>query len=113
MPETIFVRTSSEYSVIWAFRIRPGQESEFERLYGAEGGWVRLFERAEGYLGTELFRDAEEAHRYVTIDRWRSREAYERFLAAHTAEYAALEARGAKLTESETELAALTPVLPN
>lgn len=105
---------SSEHVVLWAFRVRPGSAPEFERLYGQNGDWARLFERAEGFIGCGLWRDGEEDGRYVTVDRWRSRQDFDRFLATHRDEYAELDARGAQLTDSEVRLAELEPLpVPN
>ena len=40
-----------------------------------------------GYIGTELLRDLEEPGRYLVIDRWESRDAYNAFVAANHDEY--------------------------
>ena len=56
----------------------------FERAYGPDGEWARFFRGGEGYLGTELLGSGD---RYLLIDRWSSRDAYEAFLAAHREEY--------------------------
>ena len=103
-------RSKKEHMVLWAFRVRPGEAAEFEQLYGPEGEWAHLFSGHEGYLQTELWRDRQDPRRYVTVDRWRSREHYERFLASSRDRYVELDARGARLTESEGRLAALEPV---
>ena len=67
------------YVCLWEFRVKGERVGEFERAYGPEGDWVRLFRRADGYLGTELLRDAGEPGRFITVDRWRSRKDYESF----------------------------------
>jgi quinol monooxygenase YgiN len=61
-------------------------------------------------LGTELHRDANTKGRYVTIDRWNSREGYETFRSQHSAAYQALDARCEELTERETPLGAFYSV---
>ena len=81
--------------------MRAGNAEAFERIYGAEGDWARLFRKAEGYLGTELRRDGKRASRYLTVDRWRSRADLERFRAQHDEEYRALDARCEQLTTAE------------
>lgn len=98
------------YVIVWEFRVRPGQERAFERAYGAEGEWARLFRQGEGYLHTELIRDAHDERRYLTLDRWRSAEAYERFRAHQREAYAALDQRCESLTEHETLLGALLSI---
>ncbi len=89
---------------VWEYEVAPGRAREFERAYGPAGDWVRLFSRAPGHLRTELLRDAERPARYLTIDVWESRAAWERFRARWTAEYAALDARCGALTTRETQL---------
>jgi heme-degrading monooxygenase HmoA len=60
---------------------------EFERVYGPEGEWAQFFRSGAGYVGTELLRDAESPGRYLVVDRWDSREAYNAFVEAHREEY--------------------------
>jgi heme-degrading monooxygenase HmoA len=62
---------------------------------------VRLFGQADGYVETLLFRDTDRSTRYLTIDRWRSRTAYEAFVSSSRSLYAALDQRGDALTVSE------------
>ena len=61
--------------------------AEFERVYGPDGEWADFFRRGDGYLGTELLRDVEAPGRYLVIDRWESRDAYQAFVEAHRDEY--------------------------
>ena len=94
---------------IWEFRVKRGREAEFERAYGPTGEWARFFERAEGYLGTELLRDAKNRQRYVTIDRWISQATYEAFRRRWAGEYDAIDERCEALTEYEAPLGSLAP----
>lgn len=94
------------FVIIWEYRVRPAHESAFEQVYGPNGEWVRLFQRGEGYLRTELLRDADVARRYVTIDRWASAAAYEAFRRQWQSDYEALDARCEPLTEHEARLGA-------
>jgi heme-degrading monooxygenase HmoA len=105
-------RLGNEHLVLWAYRIRPGMAKEFERMYGPNGDWARLFSGWEGYLGTELWHDRRDRRRYVTVDRWRSGEDYERFRTGARDRYLELDAHGARLTESEGQLATLERVHP-
>jgi heme-degrading monooxygenase HmoA len=61
--------------------------TEFERAYGPDGEWAEFFRDGEGYIGTELLRDVENPGRYLVIDRWESREAYQRFVELQREEY--------------------------
>jgi heme-degrading monooxygenase HmoA len=103
------------YVIIWAFRPRPGREPEFEQAYGPGGGWATLFRAAPGYLGTDLLRAADGSGRYLTVDRWQSRAAYEAFRAASPAEYENLDRAGEDLTSSEGRVGdyVLVESLPN
>ncbi len=97
----MFVRT-------WRYRVGRRERESFERAYGPDGDWARLFARGSGYLGTELLgavgggSDATLA--YVTIDRWRDRSDWDAFLAEHGDEYRALDRRLDKLTVDEEDL---------
>lgn len=90
------------YIIFWEYEVNKDRQSEFEKLYAANGKWVDLFKRAEGYLGTELLKDATNTQRYITIDRWISREAYEDFLTQWKEEYNMLDERCEGLTSRET-----------
>ena len=89
------------FVVMWEFEPRPDAVREFVRAYGPAGEWVALFRRSPDYLGTELLRDANAPSRWVTIDRWTSREAYDRFRAGRAVEYRAIDERCERLTEHE------------
>jgi heme-degrading monooxygenase HmoA len=94
----------------WEFAVRPNCLAEFERLYGSNGEWARLFRRAPGFQRTELHRDRSQPTRFLTLDFWDSREACDRFRRAHAAEYAALDVRCETLTEREREIGRFEPV---
>jgi heme-degrading monooxygenase HmoA len=89
---------------VWQYDVVPGAEAEFERVYGSDGDWARLFGTSVGYLGTGLFRDVEQPGRYLTVDRFSGVDVWQQFLQAHREQYDALEARTAELTVSEIEL---------
>lgn len=89
------------YVILWSFEVRPGAEGEFERTYGPDGDWARLFRGSPGYLNTELLRDVERRRHYSTIDRWASREAFETFQRAQRTAYETLDARCAPLRVNE------------
>jgi heme-degrading monooxygenase HmoA len=60
---------------------------EFTRVYGPDGEWAAFFRRGAGYVGTELLMDIELPSRFLVLDRWESREAYQAFVEAHREEY--------------------------
>ena len=92
------------YSSIWEFHVRRECEAEFEKLYGPAGEWARLFEKGEGYLGTELWRDVRVGGRYVTIDYWSSQDAYGAFRERFREAYERLDEHCERLTERELPL---------
>ena len=62
-------------------------DAEFERVYGPDGEWAAFFRGARGYVGTELLHDVEQPGRFLVVDRWESRDAYNAFVAEHREEY--------------------------
>jgi heme-degrading monooxygenase HmoA len=72
-------------ALVFSYEVRDA--SAFEHAYGANGEWSQFFRGARGYIGTELLRDVEVPGRYLVIDRWESREAYNAFAAEHRDEY--------------------------
>jgi len=92
------------YYLVWEFETDEARRPNFEAVYGPAGLWVEFFRKGEGYLGSELFRDVRGGCRYITVDRWASRVAYEAFRSRFAAEYAAIDARCEALTVRETFL---------
>ena len=90
------------FVALWEFEVKSGCEQSFERVYGADGDWVRLFRGDANYQGTRLLRDPACDRIYVTLDFWRSREWYDRFRAAARESYAAIGAACEGLTASAT-----------
>jgi heme-degrading monooxygenase HmoA len=72
-------------ALVFSYEARDPQE--FERVYGPEGEWAEFFRRGTGYVGTEVMRDVEAPGRYLVVDRWESREAYQAFVGEHRDEY--------------------------
>lgn len=92
------------FVAIWEFQVKPDAISAFERIYGPNGDWAQLFHESPDYLGTELLRDLNNPGRYLTLDRWTSREALQSFKRDHHAAYADLDQRCEALTEHEALL---------
>ena len=97
------------YRVVWMYDVKPETAAAFERAYGSDGEWVRLFRSARGYLGTELFRSVGTPGRYLTVDDWESLAAYDIFRGRSAAAYAELDARCDDLTQTERLLWAGEP----
>ena len=92
------------FAVIWEYVVREGCDAAFEALYGGDGEWVALFREHDGYVGTELLRDADQPRRFVTIDRWSSADAYAAFVTAAKPRYEQIDARGDALTSAERRI---------
>jgi [ribosomal protein S5]-alanine N-acetyltransferase len=92
------------YVYIWEFEVAPHEQAAFLRAYGPAGTWSALFGKAGGYIGTLLLNDQRRPSRYLTIDRWRSAEAYADFLAAFRAEYEELDRLCERFTSHEASL---------
>lgn len=85
------MRPEATYEIIWEFTVAAGQRSQFERAYGPCGSWVQLFRRSPHYIETVLLRDVESGGVYLTIDRWKSRQAFESSQELHGSDYALLD----------------------
>ena len=89
---------------VWEYEV-PGDRAEaFTAAYAGDGAWGELFSRATGFLGTELFRDAARADRFLTIDRWRNEQDWRSFLHAFGSAYATLDAQLEGLAVAERSL---------
>jgi len=88
-------------AIVWVFRVRPERIPEFLSAYAPGGDWELLFRRGEGFHSTELLRDERDETRFLTIDRWESREARERFLLRFREEYQGLDRRCESFTLEE------------
>jgi heme-degrading monooxygenase HmoA len=92
------------YWIVWSYDVKPEQVKPFERVYGPQGEWAQLFERAPGFAGTELRRERDRAGHYLTIDRWLTRADYQRFRDAFRTEYEALDTRCTRMTDVDSKI---------
>lgn len=75
------------FTYIWEFIVPPELEAEFLKHYGPEGSWVKLFKQDSSYLETILLSDSSTQSRYITIDRWKTEQAYKSFREKYANEY--------------------------
>jgi len=94
------------FVILWEFEVKPGSEPAFESAYGAQGDWVRLFQRDPHYRMTYLLKDTSRPRFYFTMDLWHSEHAYENFKNAHRQTYRALDQASESLTLRERFIAA-------
>jgi heme-degrading monooxygenase HmoA len=73
------------FVIAYSYEARDAED--FESVYGPSGEWVEFFRRGDGFVGTELLRELDTPGRYLVIDRWEDREAFERFAGEHQTEY--------------------------
>ncbi len=92
------------YRIAWSFDARPEQLEQFEQVYGPDGLWVKFFRKSQDFVGTEFFRCTHNPYRFVTLDEWRTRSAYENFRKTYATEYAQLDQWCERLTEHERTL---------
>jgi hypothetical protein len=78
---------------VWDYEVPVRAQPAFRAGYPSQGDWTELFGRAEGYLGTELYRDADRHDHFLTVDRWRTERDWHAFRERFGADYAALDAR--------------------
>jgi hypothetical protein len=100
------------FLVLWEYEVKPGSEKAFEKVYGPDGDWARLFRTGLHYHETRLLRDPFRLNVYLTLDSWTSRDSYENFLATHKVEYRAIDVLGESLTAKERRLGAYELVSP-
>jgi quinol monooxygenase YgiN len=96
--------------ILWEYTVKPEQVINFESHYASAGTWVRIFQKSPGWRGTILLRDPETPHRYVTVDVWKDRAAYDAFRREHARDYAEIDRLCAELTTSEHFLGILEVV---
>ena len=94
------------YLVIWTYRVKEEHREAFETLYGEAGDWVDWFRGSPDFISTELLRSSSEPLTYLTIDRWKSRSAYEDHYKTGGKRYDELDARGDLYTLDEVRLGA-------
>ena len=92
------------YCYIWEYDVKPEHQASFEVLYGPDGAWVELFKTDPNYIRTELFRDRSNPRRYVTVDRWISKEACSSFRKINRERFDAIDDEGELYTSTETNL---------
>jgi hypothetical protein len=89
------------FVALWEYEVKLGCQERFEKTYGPDGEWARLFRGDSKYSETRLLRDVFKPTTYVTLDFWNSRQAYEGFMASHKLKYQNLDALGEELTIKE------------
>lgn len=95
-------------AIMWQFEVKSGRETEFEELYGADGGWTAMNRRTRSYLGSSFLRDQSRPSRYVVIEYWSEMVVSERHPAQRSGAAGHLEARRTTPVESVEPLGVFT-----
>jgi heme-degrading monooxygenase HmoA len=103
-PETQGDAMAKGYVIAWEFQVKQDGEEKFRAAYGPEGEWAGLFGKAEGFLHTQLARSEFDAHKFITVDVWQSRAAYDAFRKKYALEYDALDTILQELTLHEQKV---------
>jgi heme-degrading monooxygenase HmoA len=94
----------ASFAYVWEYRVPSTNIAAFQAAYGPAGPWVQLFAGQPGYIRTHLLRDTMDPQRFVTIDFWESRQAFDKFLETHREQFLTIDAECEQLTESEQQL---------
>ena len=92
------------FVILWEFEVKPGSEPAFERVYGPQGDWVRLFRSTPHFQMTRLLQDTSRPGIYCTMDFWDSELAYDDFKNTHREAYQALDQATEGLTLRQRHL---------
>jgi len=57
-------------AIMWQFDVKPGRETEFEQIYGADGAWTTMNRHTRSYLGSSFLNDQNQSSRYNVIEYW-------------------------------------------
>ena len=90
-----------EFVYIWKYTVKEDKIYEFTKTYGEEGEWVKLFRKSSDYILTQLLNVINDPFRFITIDRWKNKEARDNFIKLHRSEYQELNERCNNLTIKE------------
>ena len=89
------------YAYMWEFIVKTEHKMTFEEIYSPRGKWASLLSKANGYIKTELFHDALDSVKYITIDYWKSSVDRGQFMIQYSDAYAKLDSECAAFTINE------------
>lgn len=95
------------YIVLTEFVAKEGKVAEFEDYFGSAGKRAEVLQNGEGFMSTELLRDKGAKLRYVTMDRWVSKDAYDDFGIEFESENSDLVRAGEELSSKQALIGAL------
>jgi len=92
------------FLALWEFEVKSGCEERFRSAYGPQGPWVRLFRTDSNFVETRLLQDVAQPGKFITLDFWHTRAAYESFKGLNHQAYAAIDKTCEELTTRESPL---------
>lgn len=92
------------HAIAWRFVVEPQHIEEFRKQYGPNGVREELFRRGDGYIKTELIENPKIPTEFVTIDRWITKAAFDRFVSRYQGEYERLHSQLARLTARQERI---------
>jgi heme-degrading monooxygenase HmoA len=79
------------YQVYWELKVKYKDRDKMEKFYDPKGEWVRFFQKARGYEGTEVLESGEGDNTFLVIDEWQSEEDFNACMESRKADFALLE----------------------
>jgi hypothetical protein len=95
-------------AIMWQFDVKPGRETKFEQLYGADGAWTAMNRHTRSYLGSSFLNDQNRASRYIVIEYWSEMLVSEPARGVRSTAVAAFEAQRTALIESVEPMGVFT-----
>jgi quinol monooxygenase YgiN len=95
-------------AVVWQFEVKPGQQKEFEKFYGADGEWTKVGRASRSFLGSSFLRDQARDTNYLLIEYWSEMVVYEKHRRTVSTDVRQLEERRDALCESSVPLGIYT-----
>lgn len=89
---------------VWRYDVPTDVREEFEREYGPDGSWARLFAASPGFIATTLYVEVGSPTSYLTVDRFADDKAWRLFRAEHNIAYQELGERLRHLTVGQEDL---------
>ena len=82
--------------------VHESSKIEFEKHYGGDGTWAKLFKANPSYIQSELLSDID--GQYILIDKWQNKHAYDSFRTDKKLDYERLSAELAHLYQTEEKI---------
>ena len=92
------------YQVLWRYKVKPEYIAAFLKIYDSSGEWAQLFVKSPNFIKTELFYETNAIQFFITVDHWKSKNAYQEFYKKYKKEIDRLDALGNQMTIREERI---------